>query len=89
MIKTNTQISKTDDDDTGERKQSREWRTVIWMTMTTPERRKGLNQLVSGEELPTRDHQIQGPWGVTYMPGIVKKHQRKTKWLEQSERRAE
>lgn len=42
-----------------------------------------------GKGLPTRDHQIQRPWRVIYMPGIVKRHQRKTKWLQQSDRREE
>lgn len=58
MIKTNTQISKIDDDDTKERKQSTEWRTVSWMTMTTPERREGV------------DH--ARIWGRAFQPGIIK-----------------
>lgn len=89
MIKTNTQISKIDDDDTKERKQSREWRIVIWMTMATPEKRKGLNHASIWGRDSNQGSSNTGAMGVTYMPGIVKKHQRKTKWLEQSERRAE
>lgn len=58
MIKTNTQISKIDDDDTKKRKQSREWRIVIWMTMTMPERREGMNHA--------------SIWGKAFQPGIIK-----------------
>lgn len=40
---------------------------LVWMTMTMPEGREGVNHASIWEELlPTRDHQIQRPWRIIY-----------------------